>query len=152
MADRALTMTFLIDTNVLVYAIDRGQPERQATCRRWLSNLIDQDAAALSTQALSELANVLLNRVRPSWDPGRVIEHVGQLSRTMTVLPITPNVVLESLRGVEEHKMSYYDAQMWAIAHLHQIPYLVTEDMDSGAVIDGVLFVNPFDAEPPSTK
>ena len=45
--------------------------------------------------------------------------------------------------------MAYYDAQMWAIARLHQIPNLLTEDMDSGAIIDGVMFLNPFSEPTP---
>lgn len=137
-------MNYLVDTNILVYAIDVDEPKRQATARNWLTHLIGQNVAMLSAQALSELANVCLNRLRPRWSSARVSEHIGQLSRAMTVFPITANVVLEALRGVDEHTMSYYDAQMWAVAHLNQIPYLLTEDMDSGAIIEGVMFVNPF--------
>ncbi|HZJ09192.1 MAG TPA: hypothetical protein VFD39_05815 [Trueperaceae bacterium] len=67
----------------------------------------------------------------------------------MNVLPLTPAVVLEALRGVHYHHMSYYDAQMWAMARLHQVPYLLTEDMACGAMIDGVKIVDPFNLQPP---
>lgn len=141
-------MDFLVDTNVLVYALDGSQPDRQAGARSWLTHLIEHDAAALSTQALSELANVCLNRLSPRWPPQRVSEHLGQLARSMTVLPLTPNVVIEALRGVHQHEMSFYDAQMWAVAHLYQVPYLLTEDMDSVATLGGVMIVDPFTVAP----
>ena len=52
--------------------------------------------------------------------------------------------VIEAIRGVREHKFSYWDAQVWAIARLNQIPVVFTEDFNAGAVIEGIRFVNPF--------
>ncbi len=143
-------MTYLIDTNVLVYALDARDPDRRARARDWLAYLTEQDAGLLSTQALSELANVCLLRLRPRWTPQQVAEHLGRLSAAMDVLPLTAAVAHEALRGVRDHGMSYDDAQMWAMARLHQIPYLLTQHMDSGANIDGVLILDPFTLQPPS--
>ena len=52
--------------------------------------------------------------------------------------------MLEAVRGVRTYKMAYVDAQIWALARLHQIPLIFTEDFNVGAVIEGVRFVNPF--------
>jgi len=38
----------------------------------------------------------------------------------------------------------YYDAQIWAIAFLYQIPVVLSEDFNTGAVVKGVEFRNPF--------
>ena len=53
-------------------------------------------------------------------------------------------IVLEAARGVLDHNMSYYDAQVWASARLNQIPIIFSEDFNDGSVIEGVRFVNPF--------
>lgn len=53
-------------------------------------------------------------------------------------------VVLEALRGVRDHGLSYYDAQVWATARLNQVPVIFSKDFDSGRVLEGVRFVNPF--------
>ena len=37
------------------------------------------------------------------------------------LLPLTGPVVLEALRGVGEHMLSYYEAQIWAVARLGQV-------------------------------
>lgn len=142
-------MTYLVDTNVLVYALDTREPERQARALGWLRYLGEQDTGLLSTQALSELANVCLHRLRPRWTPQQIAEHIGDLSLAMEVLPITPAVVREALRGVQEHRMSFYDAQMWATARLNQVPCLLTQDMASDATIDGVMILDPFTLPPP---
>ena len=45
--------------------------------------------------------------------------------------------------------MSFLDAQMWAVAKLYQLPYLLTEDMATGATIEGVMIIDPFSLPPP---
>ena len=54
-------------------------------------------------------------------------------------------MVLEAVRGVRDHRFSFYDAQIWAVARLNSIPVILSEDFNTGASIEGVLFVNPLD-------
>ncbi len=53
-------------------------------------------------------------------------------------------VVLEALRGVRDHQLSYYAAQVWATARLNQVPVIFSEDYSSNTTLEGVCFVNPF--------
>lgn len=66
-----------------------------------------------------------------------------RLMLAFPVVPLTAPVVLEALRGVAQHGLSYYDAQIWATARLHQVPLVLSEDFAMGAVVEGVQFVNP---------
>lgn len=141
-------MTYLVDTNVLVYAFDAGDPVRSASASSWLEALIQRRSGVLSVQALSEFANVVLRRMKPAWSATDASSTVLDLARAFDVVPVTPHVVAEALRGVHQHGLSFFDAQMWAVAQLHQIPYLLTEDMASGATLDGVTIVDPFTTEP----
>ncbi len=143
-------MTYLIDTNVLVYAFDKGDPVRSSRARAWLDLLIDRGEGALSVQALREFANVVMRRMTPAWSASAAAGTVRDLARAFGVVPVTPAIVVEALRGVEAHGMSFYDAQMWAAAQLNQIPYLLTEDMATGATFDGVTIVDAFATEPPA--
>lgn len=141
-------MIYLVDTNVLVYAFDVGDPERAARARVWLDALMERGVGALSVHALTEFANVALRRMQPAWHPGDVSTTVLDLSRAFDVVPVTPLVVVEALRGVDQYGSSFFDAQMWAAARLHQIPYLLTEDMAGGTTIDGVTVIDPFVTDP----
>ncbi len=53
-------------------------------------------------------------------------------------------IVLEATRGTEEHQLHYWDAQLWATAKLNQIDLILTEDLPSAPLIEGVQFLNPF--------
>lgn len=141
-------VTYLIDTNVLVYALDSGHPDKKTRAAAWLAYLVRRDEGALSTQALSELSRVCLWKLRPRWTPDQVADHVLALTRAFPVVPVTAAVVGEALRGVRDHGLSFYDAQMWAAARLNDAEFLVTEDMASGATLDGVTIIDPFMVEP----
>ncbi len=66
------------------------------------------------------------------------------LTRTFETFPVTPQVVLEAIRGVQEFQISFWDAQIWAAARLNQIPIVFSEDFNPSSVLEGVRFMNPF--------
>jgi predicted nucleic acid-binding protein len=132
-----------VDTNVLVYAYDRSEPEKQAQALQVVDRLATSGVGALSTQVLSEFF-VAVTRKLPS--PLTVDEAYGRIAQhlqTWTVLDLTSMVVLEAIRGVREYQFSYWDAQIWAAARLNQIVVVFSEDFAVGAVIEGVQFINP---------
>ena len=65
------------------------------------------------------------------------------LKAAFTVLPLTPAVVLEAVRGFRDQSFSYFDAQIWAAAKLVQIPVILSEDFATGSVVEGASFLNP---------
>jgi predicted nucleic acid-binding protein len=135
---------YVLDTNVLVYALDRREPEKRDRAREVLRRL-GASGAILPAQVLSEFANVCLRKLEPRPDPAAVQREVERLLLAFPVLPLTGPVVLEALRGVREHLLSYYDAQIWAVARLGQVGVVLSEDFNPGAVLDGVSFANPLD-------
>jgi predicted nucleic acid-binding protein len=136
---------YLVDTNVLVYAVDRREPEKRERAREVLRRLGAAGSAALPAQVLSEFSSACLRKLDPRPDPETVRREVERLLLAFPVLPLTGPVVLEALRGVREHLLSYYDAQIWAVARLGQVGVLLSEDFNPGAVLDGVLFANPLE-------
>jgi predicted nucleic acid-binding protein len=51
-----------------------------------------------------------------------------------------------AVRAVERHGISFWDAMLWATARRAGCRLLFSEDLQDGRHLDGVLFVNPFDA------
>jgi predicted nucleic acid-binding protein len=47
--------------------------------------------------------------------------------------------VKEAGRGVRDHKLSYYDAQVWATARLNQVPVAFGEDSRSMPIFESIL-------------
>ena len=62
-----------------------------------------------------------MRKLEPRPDPTTVRREVERLMLAFPVLALTGPVVLEALRRVREHLLSYYDAQIWAVARLGQM-------------------------------
>jgi len=134
----------LIDTNVLLYAHDGNDPTRQTQALEVLQHLEVTASGRLSVQCLAEFFNVATRKLTPPLPTKQAVEQIERLSHAYPVLDLTTAVVLEAGRGVRDHQLAYYDAQLWAMAKLNQISVVFSEDFRSGSTLEGVRFVNPF--------
>jgi predicted nucleic acid-binding protein len=138
---------FLVDTNVLVYMYDQNEPAKRARAIALYERLLDLGIGALSVQVLSEFFTATTRRLKPRLPIADAIEAVSDLCRAWRVLELQPQQVLDAIRAVEAYKLPYFDALVWATARQHGIPFLLSEDFNSGQLIEGVRFVNPFAAD-----
>lgn len=139
-----MTVDILLDTNILVYAHDFSEPEKQNTALKTLDRVINSGIGVITTQVLAEFFTVVTKRIPSPLDTDEAAAQTGRLARSLPVLPVTTFVVLEALRGVQAYRFAFWDAQIWASARMGQIPLVLSEDFSSGAVIEGVRFENPF--------
>ncbi len=134
----------LIDTNLLMYLYDPNQPDKQKQSERVLEQLELTRSGRLSVQALAEFFSVATRKLSPSLTSAEALDQVILFTRLWPIFNLTPMTVMEAGRGVRDHKLSYYDAQVWATARLNQVPVVFSEDFRDGSVLEGVRFVNPF--------
>ncbi|MEM1056815.1 MAG: PIN domain-containing protein [Bacteroidota bacterium] len=141
---------YLLDTNVLVYALDASEPTKQTRALDLIARVgtagPSGPLAALPAQALAEFARVALGKLAPPLTPDEAHRQIELYERAFPVLALTPAVVLEAVRGVRDHSFSYFDAQIWAVARLNQIPVVLSEDFAAGSTVEGITFTDPFDA------
>jgi predicted nucleic acid-binding protein len=134
----------LIDTNVLVYAHDLAEPEKRKQALRVIFELQQSRLGCLSVQCISEFFNTVTRGKSPMLDIQEAIEQAHVLINSFPVFPLTPMVATNAMKGVKEHSLAFYDAQIWACAHLNQISVIFSEDFSDGQTLEGVRFVNPF--------
>jgi predicted nucleic acid-binding protein len=140
-----MTAKLFLDTNIIVYAHDPSEPEKQARSIELMERLVRSNAAVISTQVLSEFANAVTKRISAPLTMKDTLIQVERLSRILPILPVTSFVILEALRGVVAHSLSLWDAQIWATARMNQVPVVLSEDFSSDSSVEGVRFLNPFD-------
>jgi len=133
-----------VDTNVLVYAYDRSEPEKQARALEVLDRLALTEAGVISTQVLAEFFVAITRKIALPLSVSEACERVRNYLQSWTVVDLTGMIVLEATRGVRDHQFNFWDAQIWATARLNQISLVLSEDFNAGSVIEGVHFANPF--------
>lgn len=138
---------YLLDTNLLVYGFDEEEPEKQERALEGLARVGAEPSAALPAQVLAEFANVVLYRLDEPLSPEEARQQIERYEDLFPVFSLTPAVVLEAVRGIRDHSFAYFDAQIWAVARLHQVPIILSEDFPVGAAVEGVTFTNPLDED-----
>jgi predicted nucleic acid-binding protein len=139
-----MTGRILVDTNVLVYAYDRTEPKRQSQARVVLDRIARVELGAISTQVLAEFFVTVTRRLAVPLTASEAYERVSNYLQSWPVMDMTAMAVLEAIRGVRDHQLNFWDAQIWAIARLNQIAVVFSEDFSNGQVIEGVRFIDPF--------
>ena len=112
--------------------------------RNILHHLVEAGSASVSTQTLSEFFTTITRRITIRLPLDKAYEHLEILIATFHVYEVTPITVLEAARATRDYQMSFWDAQIWAIAKVNQIRFVLTEDLPGREMLEGVYFINPF--------
>lgn len=141
---QSASAVFLIDTNVLVYVHDLNEAVKQVRAELVVNTLGQRGTGALTVQVLGEFfwAATRPRTFKLSVAEAEII--VTNYIRSWWVYDVTPASVLEAMHGVQRYGFPYWDAVIWATAKLNLVPYVLSEDGNDGAVIEGVRFLNPF--------
>lgn len=133
-----------VDTNVLVYAYDASDAFKHERAIEVLDRLERRSAGAISTQVLGEFFTIATRRIPMPLGVAEAERSVIRYARAWTVYEPTCTAVLEAVRAVREHTLSYWDGLIWATAKLNEVPTVLSEDFSDGLLLEGVRFLNPF--------
>jgi len=135
----ASSPAFFLDTNVLVYSFSETDIAKREIARA----LAETDGAWVSTQVLSELANVLTRRFRV---PAQETKHrVMGIAAGCEVIVVSPPIVFDALRVMERFGYGFFDSQIIATALACNASVLYSEDLHHGQMVDGKLSIrSPF--------
>lgn len=131
-----------LDTNVLVYLFDTGEPGKQ---QRAQSLLRETPAPLLvtSAQVLGELYWATTRRLATPLDHDTARAAVHRFTR-LTVVPVDKELVRGAIELTQAAAIAYWDALVVKAAAASACSRLLTEDLDHGQIIDGVRIENPF--------
>jgi predicted nucleic acid-binding protein len=136
-----------VDSNVLLYAVDEADPNKQRAARNWRAELWKSRRGRVSFQVLGEF---YVNAVRKQ--PAVRDEARAEVRDLLAWNPVvTDEALLE--RGwklQDRYQLSYWDALIVAAAKAASCRYLLTEDLQAGQKLDGIEVVNPFLRSPES--
>lgn len=139
-----------VDTNILAYARDRRTPVKQPIAETWLASLARRRVGRISTQVLIEYYSVATHPRKLALPDAAARADIREL---MTWNPLAPDDALFDAAWTvqDRHGLSWWDALIVAAALRQGCTTLLSEDLQHGLQVDGVLgggtlsVVNPFD-------
>ncbi len=138
-----MTAPVFVDTNVLIYARDAGEPAKQPRASEWLRHLWRERLGRTSVQVLSEYYVNVTRKL----DPGLSREEAWD--DVLALLAWRPQVVDAELiqRGYEveqRYRLSWWDSLVVAAAQMQGCVLLLSEDFQDGSVYGSVTIRSPF--------
>ena len=132
-----------VDTNILVYAHDLSAGDRYAKAVAVIEGLWEAETGVISTQVLQEFYITATRKIRNPLKPGEAREII----RNYLAWPVQindPETTIRASEIEEKNSLSYWDALIVAAAFRLQAQKIITEDLNHGQIIEGILIVNPF--------
>jgi predicted nucleic acid-binding protein len=125
-----------IDSNVVLYLLssDTSKADR--------AEQVLEAGGYISVQVLNEVTSVCLRKLKMPWQE---VEQVLQaVKAACVVLPLTVETHAKALEVSKRYQLSFYDAHIVASALTSGASTLLSEDMQSGLLLDGLQIQNPF--------
>ena len=135
---------FTLDTNILVYAVDRDAGRKHVRAREIVESAARADCI-LAIQALAEFYHATTRKkLLGRRDAGAFVLDWRE------VFPLTSadaSALIDALDAVEDHGLAFWDALLWATARRAGCAAILTEDMQDGRRLGGVSSIDPFAPE-----
>lgn len=132
---------YFVDTNIFVYALDKGAGKKGSTARELVSELWKNSQGRTSIQVLGELFSVLTRKYGVAAE--KALQEVNDLL-SWDPLPIDAKLFRLAQQAFQAYRLSWWDSQIVAAADLLECPVLLSEDLASGVQFLGAKIVNPF--------
>ena len=142
-----MTDKVFVDTNILVYAHNLDAGAKNAIARELVADLWKTRSGILSTQVLQEYFVAITKKVA---NPIKVAEARRSLRSycAWEVIVNDSQVILQATEIQEAHRLSFWDSLIVSAAFAGNAATIVTEDLNDGQRIEGILIRNPFVNEP----
>lgn len=125
-----------IDSNVILYLLsgDSAKADR--------AEAVLNKGGIISVQVLNEVASVCLRKLKMNWDEIDAV--LLAVKAACEVVPLTLESHEKAVQIAKRYQLSLYDANICAAAIASGAKVLLSEDMQNGLKIDGLIVKNPF--------
>lgn len=124
------------DSNVILYLLS-GDSSKADRAEALLNK-----GGIISVQVLNEVTSVCLRKLKMSWE--EIDALLLAVKAACDVAPLTLESHEKAVQIAKRYQLSFYDANICASAVSSGAKKLLSEDMQDGLKIDGMIVRNPF--------
>ncbi|CUS03917.2 PilT protein domain protein [Candidatus Promineifilum breve] len=135
---------FFLDTNILIYAHDKTEPEKQEIAIQLVRNALLTGRGIISTQVVQEFLHAARRKFRQPMSFEECHKHLQDVLQPLCAYFPSISTYDRALLIVEETGFHFYDALIVAAAVESGCGVLLTEDLQHGRKIGNLTILNPF--------
>ena len=138
-----MSVSVFVDTNILVYARDASEPEKQAIAMKWVAQLWQNRRGKISYQCLNEYYVTVTQRLKPGLTKEAARADIKSLQ---TWNPTSVDkIVIESAWAIQDrYSFSWWDSLILSAAQKLDCQIILSEDMQNQQQVGNLQIINPF--------
>jgi predicted nucleic acid-binding protein len=132
-----------VDTNIIIYAHDLDSGPKHDIAKTIIEDLWEEKSGILSTQVLQEFYVNITRKIPTPLFPAQargVIENYLVWRMELN----GPETILLASEIEERYNLSFWDSMIVAAARNAEAEKILTEDLNPGQIVEGILIENPF--------
>jgi len=135
-----------VDTNILVYARDSSESEKQARAEQWLAHLWAHELGRISAQVMNEYYVTVTRKLKPGLSKEQARADLRALA-VWQPLEISATLIESAWDIQDQYDYSWWDTLVISSALFLDCTYLLSEDMQHDQHIGNLTIINPFLAD-----
>lgn len=135
-------MPDFLDTNVLLYAYDASDREKQKVAQDLVRKALAGEML-VSTQVLTEFSATLLHKISPP-APIKHLAAILDVLAPIRVILADRDIVRRAAEAHATYGIHFYDGMIVAAAERGGCQRILSEDLNRGQRYFGIAVVNPF--------
>jgi predicted nucleic acid-binding protein len=139
-----MSADFFLDTNILVYSFDDGEPAKRDKARELIEQALETRRGAISWQVVQEFLNVALHKWQKPMTPADSREYLQTVLNPLCAVYPSTEIWPASLRIAEESQYRFYDSLIVAAAIQSGATIIYSEDLQHGRQFGTLEIRNPF--------
>ncbi|MCE9588074.1 MAG: PIN domain-containing protein [Verrucomicrobia bacterium] len=139
-----MSADFFLDTNILVYSFDDGEPAKRDKARELIEQALETRRGAISWQVVQEFLNVALHKWHKPMTPADSREYLQTVLNPLCAVYPSTEIWSASLRIAEESQYRFYDSLIVAAAIQSGATIIYSEDLQHGRQFGTLEIRNPF--------
>ncbi len=129
-----------IDTNLIVYANDNRDPNKQRKAIDLIKELMDEGLGVISSQVLQEYANTALTKLNQQHT---IVLRQLTLLESFEVVLLTPSLIRRAIEIRSAYSISFWDSCIISAAESAGCDSIYSEDLNAGQYYSGIKLSNP---------
>ncbi len=138
-----MSVNCFVDTNILVYARDSSETEKQVKAQQCLTQLWQQETGRISAQVMNEYYVTVTQKLKPGLSRQQARSDLRALA-VWQPLEISAQLIESAWEVQDQYAYSWWDSLVIASALVLDCKYLISEDMQHEQCFGNLTIINPF--------
>jgi len=138
-----MSAKYFVDTNILIYARDGSEQEKQPKAEQWMARLWAAGSGRISAQVMNEYYVTVTQKLKPGLSKEQARSDLRALS-VWQPLEISSTLIESSWDIQDKYGYSWWDTLVISSALFLDCSYLLSEDMQHEQKIGNLTIINPF--------